>query len=374
MVEQDRRDPICGMTGTIQRHGRWFCSEGCVTKYAAACPLPARRWWRSQALWGVALVAAVLLIGQVWPAAHETSAMLWAYLVKSGWAVALGLVLGGLVDHYVPKEYISAWFAGQHQRTILTAAGLGFLASSCSHGCLALSIELFRKGASVPAVVTFLLASPWASLSLTLLLVSLMGSAGLLIVILALVVAVVTGLIFQRLERRGMLDRNPHQVPVVEGFSIWQDLGRRFRQRRWTRDEWIEDLRGVGRGAWGLAHMVVFWVAMGFTLSAVLGTVVPHGWWHRWVGPNALGLLITLGIATAVEVCSEGTAPLALELYRQSGALGNAFAFLMGGVVTDFTELSILWSNVGRRTVFWVLVVTLPQVLVVGYLLNLIVR
>ncbi|MBI4597853.1 MAG: heavy metal translocating P-type ATPase [Candidatus Omnitrophica bacterium] len=27
------RDPICGMTGTIERHGRWFCSERCAAEF-----------------------------------------------------------------------------------------------------------------------------------------------------------------------------------------------------------------------------------------------------------------------------------------------------------------------------------------------------
>ncbi|MBI4227628.1 MAG: ATPase, partial [Candidatus Omnitrophica bacterium] len=58
------------------------------------------------------------------------------------------------------------------------------------------------------------------------------------------------------------------------------------------------------------------------------------------------------------------------EIYRHTGALGNSFAFLMGGVVTDWTELSLLWATIGRRTVGWLLLVTLPQVFVVGYLLN----
>jgi len=35
---------------------------------------------------------------------------------------------------------------------------------------------------------------------------------------------------------------------------------------------------------------------------------------------------VTLIVATIMEVCSEGTAPLAFELYRQTGAFGNAFA------------------------------------------------
>lgn len=321
-------------------------------------------------MWAVGIVGLTLAAGAVWAPARPAAEALWGYLTRAGWAVALGLLLGGVVDHYVPKEYITVWLAGRRRRTIVTAAGLGFLASSCSHGCLALSIELFRKGASVPSVITFLLASPWASLSLTFLLISLMGTPGLALVLMALVVAIVTGLIFQRLDRLGLLDRNPHQVAVADDFSIARDVAARFRGRSWTAAALAADARGVVRGAWGLGEMVLVWVALGFTLSAILGAAVPHGWWTRWMGPTGLGLLATMGMATVIEVCSEGTAPLAVELYRQTGALGNAFAFLMGGVVTDWTELSVLWTAIGRRTVGWLLVVTLPQVLVVGYLLN----
>ena len=117
--------------------------------------------------------------------------------------------------------------------------------------------------------------------------------------------------------------------------------------------------------------MVLLWVAVGFTLSALFGTLIPQDWWHRFLGPSILGLLVTLIFAAVIEVCSEGTAPLGVELYKQTGALGNAFGFLMGGVVTDFTELSVLWANLGRRTVFWLLAVTLPQIFLLGMLMNL---
>jgi len=339
----------------------------CCDARQAARPRP---WWRRRTVWAAAIVGGTLGAGRVWPSAQPVADALWHYLAQAGWALALGLLLGGLIDHFIPKEYIMVWLAGHRRRTIITAAGLGFLASSCSHGCLALTIELFHKGASIPSVITFLLASPWASLSLTLLLVSLLHGRGFAIVGLALVIAVITGFIFQWLDRRGWLDRNPHAVTVAKDFSLWEDLGRRWRQRQWTWRALAGDARGVLAGAIRLADMVLLWVALGFALSALLGHVIPSGWWSRWLGPTPLGLLATMGIATAMEVCSEGTAPLAVELYRQTGALGNAFAFLMGGVVTDFTELSMVWATIGRRTVFWMLVVTLPQVLLVGYVLN----
>jgi len=117
--------------------------------------------------------------------------------------------------------------------------------------------------------------------------------------------------------------------------------------------------------------MVLGWVQLGLVLSAVMGAFVPHQVFERFLGPSLGGLLITLLVAAVIEVCSEGTAPLAFELYRHTGALGNAFAFLMGGVVTDYTELAALWANIGRRTVLWLLLVTLPMVLAVGLVLNL---
>ncbi len=346
-----------------------------TVEHCAACePAKARPWWKDRGVWALGLIAAVVCVGQVWPAAVPVSASMWGYLSKAGWAVALGLLLGGVIEHYVPKEYISLWLTGRHRRTILASAGLGFLASSCSHGCLALSMELYRKGASVPAVVTFLLASPWASMSLTLLIISLMGWRGLLIVLLALVVAAMTGFIFQRLEARGMLKPNPHTIAVKEGFSIWRDLKERFSRRSWTLQTFAVDAKGVARGSWELGQMVLFWVALGFTLSAVFGNVIPHTWWGRFLGPTWLGLLTTLGLATIFEVCSEGTAPLAVELYRRTGALGNAFTFLMAGVVTDFTELSVVWANLGRGAVGWILLVTLPQVVLIGMVMNLLRR
>ena len=82
-------------------------------------------------------------------------------------------------------------------------------------------------------------------------------------------------------------------------------------------------------------------------------------------------MLVTLLFATIIEVCSEGTSPLAFEIFNKTGVLGNPFVFLMAGVATDYTEIGLLWSNIGKRTAIWLPIVTVPQILVVGLLLNL---
>ena len=85
-------------------------------------------------------------------------------------------------------------------------------------------------------------------------------------------------------------------------------------------------------------------------------------------------MLATLLLATVMEICSEGTSPFAFEIYRQTGALGNSFLFLMGGVVTDYTEIGLLWHNVGRKTAVWLPLITIPQVFAFGVLANLLFR
>ncbi len=92
------------------------------------------------------------------------------------------------------------------------------------------------------------------------------------------------------------------------------------------------------------------------------------------MGPTLLGLLVTLSLATIIEVCSEGSSPLSFEIYRQTGALGNSFVFLMAGVATDYTEIGLLWTNVGKRTAIWMPIITVPQIVILGYIANIVFR
>ena len=95
-----------------------------------------------------------------------------------------------------------------------------------------------------------------------------------------------------------------------------------------------------------------------------------HELFMMYMGPSIIGLLVTLFFATIIEVCSEGSSPLAFEIYNQTGAFGNSFTFLMAGVVTDVTELGLIWSNIGRKAAIWLPIITIPQVLFAGYLFN----
>jgi len=294
------------------------------------------------------------------PIFSALNASLVKYLSVVWWAVLLGLLIGGLVDYFIPEEFIFKHLGQKKKRSILYAVIAGFLMSACSHGILAIAMQLYKKGASIPAVVTFLLASPWANLPVTILLFGFFGIKALYFILAAMLIALITGLVFMFLEKHNLIEQSK---PV----KMNQDY-------QWTAIKHFDfqsALHGVAKGSVNLANMVLWWILVGFLVAAIIGAYVPGHFFMQYMGANFSGLLVTLAFATIIEVCSEGSSPIAFEIFSKLGVLGNPFVFLMAGVVTDYTEIGLIWTNIGKRTAILLPVITIPMVLLFGYLFNL---
>jgi uncharacterized membrane protein YraQ (UPF0718 family) len=375
--KEDKTDPICGMKGHIKAHGKYFCSMNCIKKYeqqhniarCISCEIKGgHRPWYKERLYIVGLVTiAIILISYFIPSLNKLYTSFIDYFKLIWWAILLGLLIGGIIDHLVPREYISKFLSTHKKRTIFYAVGLGFLMSACSHGILAISIELYKKGASIPSVIAFLLASPWANLPITILLFGFFGAKAFFLIVSAVVIAVITGFIYQLLAKKNKIEKNPHTVKISKQFSIKEDIKKRFRKHKFS----IKDIYGVLGGSWALAKMVVWWILLGMILAAFARTYIPHEFFMNYMGPTLLGLIITLIFATIIEVCSEGSSVLAFEIFNQTKAFGNSFTFLMAGVATDYTEIGLIWSNIGKKTALWLPIITVPQIVILGYLFNI---
>jgi len=385
------KDPICGMevneAGSLRlsKNGKayYFCSEHCLKSFAeqnnisdkevATCLMqPKVRWYKNKTVIVTFILSLFVIFSYIAPILEPFRQSLVMYFRRIWWAILLGLFFGGVIDYFIPREYVSHILAKPKKQTIFYSVILGFFMSACSHGILALSIELHKKGASNPAVIAFLLASPWANLPLTIMLIGFFGIKALYIIACALVIAIVTGFIYQFLESRHLIESNKNVKESEKGFSILKDLKLRFKSYRFIPKRIAQDIKGILSGSISLANMVLWWILIGIGLASLAAAYIPPTIFQNYMGPTLLGLLVTLIVATILEVCSEGTAPLAFEIYRQTGAFGNVFVFLMAGVVTDYTEIGLLWANVGRRVAIWLPIITVPQVVVLGILANMI--
>jgi len=384
----DKNCPICGMKGTIQAYDHYFCSEHCIRKYekehkiqhekhhCSSCSTEKKVPWYKERLYIITFITTIILILSYFiEILNPLFNAFVDYLKLIWWAILIGFLIGGIIDYFIPKEYIEKYLSRHRKRTIIYSIIFGFLMSACSHGILAIAMELYKKGANTSSVIAFLLASPWANLPITFLLFGFFGLKAALIVVSALIVAVITGLIYQALERKGLVECRHCEMgedhPVLTDFSIINDVKKRLDNFKWTAKNIKTAIIGTFNGSWALTKMVMWWLIIGMLMAAFARAYVPHDWFTAYMAPTALGLAITLFFATIIEVCSEGSSPLAFEIYSQTGAFGNSFIFLMAGVATDYTEIGLIWQNVGKKSALWLPIITVPQILLLGYLFNI---
>jgi uncharacterized protein len=289
-------------------------------------------------------------------------------LMKSWWGLLAGIVAVAVIGR-VPKELVAAALGrGGSVSGLMRAVGAGVLLDLCNHGILMVGMSLYKRGASLGQTLAFLIASPWNSLSLTLILAALIGWKWMLAFIaLSMVVALVTGWLADRLVGAGKLPPNPHAVDLPQGYRMLPALRGVLRS---LRPGWDNYGRLAREGLAG-SRMVLRWVLFGFVLTAAIRALVPLEIFQQYFGPGLLGLFLTLAATTVIEVCSEGSSPIAADLLTRANAPGNAFVFLMAGAATDYTEiLSLRETTRSWRATLALPLLSTPQVLLIGWLIQ----
>jgi len=375
--------------------------EPVVTTTPACCasqpPTPVQKSRPDYLLWGSASIVAVgylihLLVGGQ-PALPE-----WLTVMSSGayelinkmwWGLLMAVAFVGLLER-IPRELVmSALGQGGTPRGVIRATFAGVLLDLCSHGILMVGTKLYERGASLGQLIAFLIASPWNSLSLTVVLITLIGwGYTLAFVALSMLIGIVTGLIFDRLVARNILPANPNSanpnsanpnsanpssaanddsLQEQANKPVWPQIVSALKQASFTP-------KGLVALLWdGLrdSRMVFRWLLFGIVLATAIRAFVPMDTYQTLFGPTVAGLFLTLLAATIIEVCSEGSTPIAADILTRAGAPGNGFTFLMAGVATDYTEVMVIKDTTKSwKIALFLPLITLPQVLVIGWLLN----
>lgn len=288
---------------------------------------------------------------------------------KMWWGLAAGILAMAVLSK-VPREFVmSILGTGGGISGLLRATGAGLMLDLCNHGILMVGAKFYERGASLGQVLAFLIASPWNSFSLTLILFALIGVKWTLAFIgLSMLVALVTGGIVEFLTARGKLPRNPNTVALPADFRFFPEAKRQLRNTRFD----AAFLWGALKTGLLESRMILRWIFFGAVLTALLRAIIPDDAFAAWFGPTLAGLLLTLGATTIMEVCSEGSSPIAADLLTRAGAPGNAFTFLMAGAATDYTEIMVLKETTKRwKSALILPALTVPQVLLLGWIMNM---
>lgn len=291
-------------------------------------------------------------------------------LINKIWiGILIGIVSVGLLSK-IPKEYVLSILGKGNKLTgILRATLAGVLLDICNHGILMVGMKLYERGASTGQVVAFLVASPWNSFSLTVILYLLIGLKWTIAFIaLSFLIALISGIIFEQLVRISWLPENPNQIDLPSDFNLFSDLKTRIKNSKLYFALLKEILiRGLKESS-----MVMRWILLGVILSGLMRTFLSPEKFESFFGPDLAGLAMTIVVATVLEICSEGSVPIAADILAQANAPGNAFAFLMTGVSTDYTEIMSLKDTTKSWKIALALpLITVPQVILISWLITI---
>ena len=325
------------------------------------------------AITGITIVLAYFLalsgmqISIIWLASLSSSVL--EMINTMFWGIVIGIVFIGLLGR-VPREYVMAILGKESGAGgIIRATIGGVLLDLCSHGILMVGAKLYERGASLGQTMAFLIASPWNSVSLTLILWAMVGFKWMItFLLLSMLIAIISGLVFDYLVNKNILPANPNRQAMPEDFQFFTEAKKSLGQVKFS-------VSLIGHILWdGLkeSRMVLRWIFLGVILAALIRTFISPEHFETYFGPTMAGLGLTVFVATVLEVCSEGTLPVAADILTRANAPGNSFTFLMTGVSTDYTEILVMREvTKSWKIALFLPLITVPQVLLMGILLNM---
>lgn len=287
--------------------------------------------------------------------------------------IFMGMIASGFISK-LPREMVISLFGRKNGLNgIIRAAIIGVLLDTCSHGVLLIGMQLYKKGITTGQAMAFLIASPWNSVSLTFIMWSLVGlKVTLFFIFASMVIAIVSGLIFDWLAKVGKLSKNPNRIRIKPQKKIVKKLVKE--NVNVEKIKQISPLKEFFNFIFSSIHeskMVLRWIFFGVLLSVAMRVFIPMNLFQTIFAPTIIGLFLTLGVATVMEVCSEGSIPIAADIINKAGSLGNGFTFLMAGIATDYTEMAAIKETTKSwKIAFFLPLVTVPQIMLISHMLN----
>ena len=299
---------------------------------------------------------------------HEFGHTCYEMLTRAWWGVLFGIVAVAVIGRFPAELVASLLGRGGSLAGLCRAVGAGVVLDLCNHGILLVGMRLYQRGASLGQTIAFLIASPWNSLSLTLILAALIGWGWMLLFIaLSMVVALVTGWCADRLVAAGKIPGNPNTLDLPTGYRVGPALVGVVKSLK----PGVANYARLARDGLSGSRMVLRWILFGFVLTGAIRAFVPQLAFQQYFGPTTAGMFLTLLATTLLEVCSCGSSPIAADFLTRAHAPGNAFVFLMSGAATDYTEIvSLRATTRSWKATLALPLISTPQVLLIGWLIN----
>ena len=333
-------------------------------------------------------------------------------LEAAPWLV-LGLIIGGLIKALIPTSFLQKHLSGNGFTSVAKAAVFGAPLPLCSCGVIPAALGLRRAGASKPATVSFLVATPETGVDSVSISYALLGPFMAIVrPIAAIISAITAGMLVGRardneaiakaasvVETGCCSSEKPALVETISccateevipasaccveqkvevvaeasccGTSVdtTTDIVMESHPYSFVHKAWD----GIVYSFTDLFDKVLFWLVIGMLFAAAVKTFVPVSFLAEW-GSGLTAMLVMLVVGIPMYVCATASTPIAAGLILAGVSPGTAMVFLMAGPATNISTLGVIGKELGKRSLFAYLTGVGVVALLTGFIVDYLVQ
>jgi len=312
------------------------------------------------------------------------------FLISAPWLM-LGLFIAGLINVYLPKNFLRKHLGKEGFLTTVKAALIGAPMPLCSCGVIPAALGLRRAGASKSATTAFLVSTPETGVdSISVSYVLLGPFMAIIRPIAAICSAIVAGLLVGSEKNSSMPTNESHDhksnvnsdkhlslsccskkeepiknscckkaaSPVKESCcaktqdneKLEQKFDKPLNQLNSSKTHWNNFSQAIIYSSTSLLADTAKWLLIGLFFAALVQTYIPADFFLQW-GSGILAMVVVILVSIPMYICATASTPIAAGLLLSGVSPGAVLVFMLAGPATNVATLGIVAKELGKRAV-----------------------
>jgi len=276
--------------------------------------------------------------------------------------LAIGFLISGLFFKFIPTDIVEKHLGERGLKPIFISSIVGTLLPICCIGSLPIAITLRRKGATLGAVLAFMVATPATSVSALVVCWKLLGLTFTVIIFFAIIVmAIIMGVV-----------ANGIKLKAGEGEHVHENGSCCHPEEHYeeaSKSAVGEKIKGAVTYAFvTLPKEMGVEILIGIAVASFITVFEPLQHLIRDYLTGLTGYFFILIVGLITYVCSTASVPMA-DAFLQSGlSHGQALCYLLVGPITSYSAILVIKKDFGRRVLIIYLSIICVLSLVYGLL------
>ena len=254
----------------------------------------------------------------------------------------LSLFFVGLLNLFITKDMIAKHIGDNNFKSVFKAALFGIPLPLCSCGVIPTSVYMAKNGASKPAVVSFLTATPQTGIDSILATYGMMGPViAVFRPFAALFMGIINGISVRLLNFKEGEVKPDHKISL-ESYTLAANPKKnmKYYYQKMVEYPFIEFLDDIS------SQFIV-----GLFIAGIITYAIPEDFFSgSIISSGFAGMLVLILISIPMYVCATASIPIAVSLMLKGFSPGVAFVFLAAGPATNAASLSVIAKVLGKKT------------------------